>query len=1095
MSALPRPPLLDALASLKPNVIYTMADPKEIASAAAAFSQGAVNRFRWGGSGLLLEAVMGADDDAPAVRFTCPDGTLQTVCDCGRPAGCRHVLSAAMTIARVVHDAKFHRTDLPAVTVAKFRHQLRLEETEAPRAKVIFSRRADGVFEIDYDSGRREASWRVTDPPPGMEWLRWQEKQSERVAKAFGAWLESKPDVDLEVRHAEGVRIYSKPGTRTLQGRTELRLADEAVEIRRAVVDENGDATGSFVDLGHGLALMPERGLIARIHPLDAWSEFARLCGAENGLLPLAEFNAGRHLRPGGPFTVLDGSGQPTEPVAAQACPAVRVQTGPNAAFVALRAGDDGELPIHGAFAKTLAGLFEDGPFALLVKTPGRRRALTGHLVRVWPASEDSRESLLAEAAQDPVFISPSMHGDDAVKCLRHLLLSLRELNEPHLLADAARPDHPWVGASGSGDALGRAAVAFVEAFPEVDFLRMRDLAAVISADEFATGLRRLAAACEKHGVVLRVNEGAVRVESLAIRVQARRTDVLDWFELHSEARAGALTLPRHQWEEILRSGRYQAEDGTMVALDETSLALLRRVAGLLEPGESRLPRLQLFDWLAMRAEGVECDLPVEEEAILQSLQNLSGIPSCPLPQGLRAELREYQRHGYDWLSFLYRHRLGACLADDMGLGKTLQAIGLLAALQEGLLPRQSAAPHLLVLPPTLLFNWQSEIARFAPGLRIHEYTGQGRSADFSGADVVMTTYELVRRDIEILAAQEFDVAIFDEAQAVKNFAAARTQALTQLRPRFRLCLTGTPMENHVGEFHSIMETAVPGLFGDRRKFLRQHEEGHPVLQRARPFLLRRTKEKILAELPPKIESDLFFPLSPSQKEIYTRTVGEVRREVLAAYEDRPSQQAGIVALAALTRLRQVCISPALLSPDLDAASPKIDHLVTQLAELTAEGHAALVFSQFVKALDLVSGALDEAGLGHLRLDGSTPTAKRKDLVAAFQSGESPGIFLISLKTGGAGLNLTRASYVYHLDPWWNPAVERQAGDRAHRIGQKNSVHIQRLLMRHTVEEKMMALKDRKSALFAAVVEQGEAVAATGAASLTADDFQFLVAE
>jgi SNF2 family DNA or RNA helicase len=220
-----------------------------------------------------------------------------------------------------------------------------------------------------------------------------------------------------------------------------------------------------------------------------------------------------------------------------------------------------------------------------------------------------------------------------------------------------------------------------------------------------------------------------------------------------------------------------------------------------------------------------------------------------------------------------------------------------------------------------------------------------------------------------------------------------------------------------------------------------------------------------------------------------------VRREVLAAYEDRPAQQAGIVALAALTRLRQICISPALLSKDLDPDSPKIEHLVTQLAELAEEGHAALIFSQFVKALDLVAAALEAAGLSHLRLDGSTPTAKRKDLVASFQSGASPGIFLISLKTGGAGLNLTRASYVYHLDPWWNPAVERQAGDRAHRIGQKNSVYVQRLLMRHTVEEKMMALKDRKKALFTAIVEQGEAAAPGGAAGLTAADFQFLVTE
>lgn len=1097
MSALPRPPLLDALASLKPNVIYTMAAPKQIASAANAFSQGAVNRFRWGGSGLLLEAVMGNDDEAPAVRFTCPDGRLLTVCDLCSDGSCRHVLSAAMTIARIVHDAKFHRTDLSPVTIAKFRAQLRLDAPEAPKARVIFQRRPDGLYEIDYDSGLRQPSWRVSDPPDGMEWLRWQEQQPERVAAAFCAWLETRPAVEIEVQGAESTRTLTPPATRTLRGRTGLSVVGKTVEIHRAIVEENGEATEEFLDLGNGLALLAKSDVFVCIEPREAWAEFSRWNKATKGSLslPVGEFNASHSLRPGGAFTLLDREGQPADPRPAKARPTIHVQRGEGGTFVALRAMDDVELPVHGAFAKTLSHLFDDGPHALLVKSPGRRRALVEMLARALLVADEDLEALLHEASHLPAFVNPHMHGNDAAKCVRHLVANLRELDGDRLLADAECEGNPWLCAAGSGRALGLAAVAFIEAFPEAEFLRSRDLVVTLAPAEFTIGFRRLIVACERQGVALQVDEGAVRAGQLAIRMEARRTEALDWFELHSEARAGSLTLPRHQWDEILRSGCYRADDGALVVLDETSLSLLQKAAGIMEPGESRLPRLRLFDWLAMRADGVECELPAEDEEILQSIQNLSGIPACPLPTGLKAELREYQRHGYEWLSFLYRHRFGACLADDMGLGKTLQTITLLAALKEGLLPRQSAAPHLLVLPPTLLFNWQSEIARFAPGLKVHEYTGQARSAKFTGADVVMTTYELARRDIETLAAQEFDIAIFDEAQAVKNFAAARTQAVMQIRARFRLCLTGTPLENHVGEFHSIMEMAVPGLFGDRRRFLRLHEEGQPVLQRARPFLLRRTKEKILAELPPKIESDFYFPLCPSQKECYTRAVGEVRSEVLAAYEDRPAQQAGIVALAALTRLRQICISPALLSRDLDPASPKIDHLVAQLAELTEEGHAALVFSQFVRALDLVSGALAAAGLGHMRLDGSTPTPKRKDLVASFQDGTSPGIFLISLKAGGAGLNLTRASYVYHLDPWWNPAVERQASDRAHRMGQKNSVNIQRLIMRHTVEEKMMALKERKSVLFAAIVDQGESAAPTGAAGITANDFQFLITD
>jgi non-specific serine/threonine protein kinase len=300
-------------------------------------------------------------------------------------------------------------------------------------------------------------------------------------------------------------------------------------------------------------------------------------------------------------------------------------------------------------------------------------------------------------------------------------------------------------------------------------------------------------------------------------------------------------------------------------------------------------------------------------------------------------------------------------------------------------------------------------------------------------------------------------------------------------------------MENHVGEFHSIMEIALPGIFGDRKAFLRDYESGRPVLDRVRPFLLRRTKAKILSELPPKIESDSYFSLSEPQRECYTRAVGEVRAEVMAAFRDRPSQQAGMVALAALLRLRQICISPSLMSPEFDAGSPKIEALVEQLAELAEEGHAALVFSQFLKALDLTGAALDAAGLPFLRLDGSTPAPRRKALVESFQSGDSPGIFLISLKTGGTGLNLTRASYVYHLDPWWNPAVENQASDRVHRIGQKSSVFVQRLLMRHTIEEKMMSLKQQKQALFTAIVENRDAASLEGSAALTADDFRFLI--
>jgi non-specific serine/threonine protein kinase len=248
-----------------------------------------------------------------------------------------------------------------------------------------------------------------------------------------------------------------------------------------------------------------------------------------------------------------------------------------------------------------------------------------------------------------------------------------------------------------------------------------------------------------------------------------------------------------------------------------------------------------------------------------------------------------------------------------------------------------------------------------------------------------------------------------------------------------------------------------------------------------------------LKELPPKVESDLHLDLSEEQKRFYTRAVADVRQEVFEAFEGKSAQQAGIVALAALTRLRQICISPALIDPTHTEMSPKMQHLVEKLEELAAEGHSALVFSQFTKSLDLLEKHLTEAKIQRLRLDGSTPQEKRKLLVEAFQNGKGPGIFLISLKAGGAGLNLTRASYVFHIDPWWNPAVESQASDRAHRMGQKQTVFIQRLLMRHTVEEKIMLLKAQKKELFDRVLSGNEGDRGTSGAIITRNDFKFLL--
>jgi non-specific serine/threonine protein kinase len=559
-------------------------------------------------------------------------------------------------------------------------------------------------------------------------------------------------------------------------------------------------------------------------------------------------------------------------------------------------------------------------------------------------------------------------------------------------------------------------------------------------------------------------------------------------------------------WREAARRGGLVRAKGGLRLLDAASLERLRALAGLSEQGVQRrgvarivrVPRLQIFDWIALREQGVRVTLPAEEEAVVVRLLGFERIVDAPVPEGLRATLRPYQRDGYAWLAFLHQHRFGACLADDMGLGKTVQGICLLAAIKEGLVrpPPGVGGPHLVVAPTSLLFNWEQELARFAPGLKVHLYTGKGRSLEAGEGDVVVTTYGLARRDIETLASTSFHVIVFDEAQAVKNLFADTTSAVRRLKGFFKIAMTGTPLENHLGEYFSIMDLCLPGLLGDYERFAASLNRApgrtpERLLRRTRPFILRRTKEQTLHELPPKIETEVFLELTDRQKVFYQQTVAQVRSTIDEAYRQKPQAQAQLIALTAILKLRQLCLSPRLLTGQADDPSPKLNFLIERLQILLDEGHSALVFSQFTSFLDLVQEACVANGIPHSRLDGTTALGARKTRVTAFQTGDRAGVFLLSLKAGGQGLNLTKANYVFHLDPWWNPAVEQQASDRAHRIGQKQTVSVMRILMRHTVEEKMMALKQRKLALYEAVM-QG-ALRSAGQGLLTKADFDFLL--
>jgi non-specific serine/threonine protein kinase len=593
---------------------------------------------------------------------------------------------------------------------------------------------------------------------------------------------------------------------------------------------------------------------------------------------------------------------------------------------------------------------------------------------------------------------------------------------------------------------------------------------------------------------------------SVQVGRQGREGTEIDWFEIRPEIRCDGVVIDETEWRVALRQGGMIDTGRGLRVLDGQTLERLRAIISLTgdrpedrKPAQVvQVPRLQILDWLALREQGIPVSLPAEDEAVLARLLRFEQIEKLPLPKGLQAIVRPYQREGYTWLVFLYEHRFGACLADDMGLGKTLQTICLLAAIKEGRIKtaRGVKGPHLVVVPTSLLFNWEQELARFAPGLKVHVYSGSERAFEAEDGEVVLTTYGLARREIDTLERMAFNVIVFDEAQAVKNIQADTTGAVRRLKGRFKIALTGTPLENHLGEYFSVIDLCVPGLMGEYDRFktdVKRVSGGalDRVLRRTRPFILRRTKAEILQDLPPKIEHEVFLELSDRQKALYQQTVDQVRSTIDDAYRTKTSGQAQFIALTAILKLRQICLSPRLLTNQADETSPKLGFLMERLQVLRDEGHSALVFSQFTSFLDLVQEACTRHGLPYHRLDGSTAPAARKARVMAFQSGEQPGVFLLSLKAGGQGLNLTRASYVFHLDPWWNPAVERQASDRAHRIGQRQTVSIVRILMRHSIEEKMMVLKQRKLELYDAVM--AGVVRGSGQGVLTKADFDFLL--
>ncbi|MBW4042664.1 MAG: DEAD/DEAH box helicase [Acidobacteria bacterium] len=611
------------------------------------------------------------------------------------------------------------------------------------------------------------------------------------------------------------------------------------------------------------------------------------------------------------------------------------------------------------------------------------------------------------------------------------------------------------------------------------------------------------------------------------IAVKVGPSERMDWFDLGVTVTVDGRDIPFGPLFSAIAGGkrRLKLVDGTFLSLAHPRL---RELVDLVEEAAEipewasgfAIPRARAAQWADFEDFADTADAGVE----WRSLRDAIDSPPTPVepPPGLRAVLRPYQQQGFEWLAFLWRHGLGGVLADDMGLGKTLMCLALAQHVQAALPPGDRRA-ILVVTPTSVASNWVAEAARFVPGLDVRRVTDADSpdapiAEQVAGADLVITTYPRLRLDAtaftRLAADGAFAAVLLDEAQAVKNAAARTHQVVRDLRVRRTIAVTGTPLENSLTELHALLALAVPGLFPSVRRFREEYvrpieglragytegvgagsapeanaahraERLARLRHRMRPFVLRRTKEQVAPELPSLEEQVLTVELSPEHRALYDVTLQRERRKLFGLLPDMDRNR--FIVLRSLTLLRLLALDAALIGEEHDAVrSTKLDLLAAELVEALAEGRRALVFSQFPSYLRLVGARLTQEGVPWTLLEGST--RDRDAVIDRFRTGDA-AVFLISLKAGGFGLNLTEADLVYLLDPWWNPAAEAQAIDRAHRIGQDKPVTVRRLVAAGTIEEKVLALQRRKQDLFDAVVDDGEPFSA----ALTAEDVRDLL--
>ena len=593
------------------------------------------------------------------------------------------------------------------------------------------------------------------------------------------------------------------------------------------------------------------------------------------------------------------------------------------------------------------------------------------------------------------------------------------------------------------------------------------------------------------------INSGFVLISRLDSNYNLKPIDIEissqiinDWFDVRASVKIGAWVIPFSSFKNNILNGirEYELPDGSLAILPETWFTKYRNIFefGKITDDSLKIHK-QHFSLLADTFN----DEGKKGYEKLEKLLSPDQIPVLKQPKGLQCNMRQYQSDGLNWLNFLQTAGLGGCLADDMGLGKTIQTLALLQHNKENIIPGIKSAGEsernlfetteakltsLVIVPASLIYNWEHEIKRFVPGMTVYSYKGNQRKKStsyFQNFDIILSSYHTVRQDIELISSFSFHYIILDESQVIKNPASMLYRTVTRLKSEFKLVLTGTPVENSITDLWTQLNFVNPGLLGDlsffRREFAKpieimgDDEKEDKLRKIIQPFILRRTKEMVASDLPPVTEQTVFCDMTDEQFKVYDEEKSSVRNSILKSISSTGLEKSAIIVLQGLMKLRQLSNHPVMANEEYTFGSGKFETVLQDMESVISEGHKILVFSSFVKHLDLYADHLRKKRILFAMLTGAS--TNREKIVNSFQLDPENKIFLISLKAGGVGLNLTAADYVFILDPWWNPASEMQALNRAHRIGQHKSVFVYRYITSNSIEEKILRLQEKKSKL------------------------------